>query len=306
MATIRICIRDIKKDTSKFQFRKVDFDPKRVEWLVENWDENSVDPLDVWQQGNDYYLISGHHRLEAMERLQIESAECRVHQCSEEDAQLLAMKSNANRLEYTDFEWSRIVTFLVQQGNSFTDCQKELAIELGQVKRYYYLRHLVGTDWERQYIPLDLKGRAGALAEFCEKNPLSVLELQSLFEVAINQHDLSTTQIKQLLKDVLKQKARETTDTGTLFDIADFSSRIITTVKERNFLDQCAAQSWWLYELLHKNQEHKFPPELKAEFTTALRKFYAYCVDAEEEEITPTRASGKDGRKLRLARPKAS
>jgi hypothetical protein len=296
---VSLAISTIQRDTSKFQFRSAPFVEKRVQWLVDNWNDAIVDPLDVWRFEGVDYLLSGHHRLEGGTRKGKKYLPARVHEITLQQAQDLALASNANRLAYTEFEYCRCVAFLKVQGKSFTEIAEQLSITVGMAKKYYGLRHLAGTDWERQFTTMDLASRAYAIGEYCEQHPLSSAEVQSLFELIVGR-DLKLREVNQLLRDLSNHKASAKTE-GTLFDLSGFTSNAAAVVKERNFLDQCAAETWWIYDLLDQKCEHEFPPELKAEFMRSLQKFYGYCVGSDDPNIIPQRASKKSGRSLRVA-----
>ncbi|MCU0551878.1 MAG: hypothetical protein MUC48_21270 [Leptolyngbya sp. Prado105] len=304
MQLIKLC--EIERDTSQFQFRSVEFDAHRVEWLINHWDDNKVDPLDVWEFGGKKYLLSGHHRYEAMTRKSIKSSLCRVHAFSTvEEAQDFALTSNANRLQYNDFEYSRGITFLMRRNLSISEAADRMTVTVGMAKKYYALRHLIGTDWETQYEPLDLASRAYEVGLFCEKTPLTPSDLQALFKVTID-NDLTVVQLKQLLRDLKKQREKvEQSKTEALFDVADFSTQVVRAVKERTFLDNVSAQVWWLHTLIQEEKQHQFPPELRGEFMRSLEKVYAYCAGSEDDRVIPVRANGK-GRKLRVNLEKAS
>jgi hypothetical protein len=294
-----LSVKAINRDTSRFQFRSQDFSEDRVQWLVENWSAAAVDPLDVWRTDEGDFLLSGHHRHETMIRLRIQECVCRVHTFSLEEAQTFALKSNATRLQYSDFEYSRCIAFLVDRGSSISEAANEMAISPGMAKKYYSLRHLVGTDWEMQAQALDLSARAFEIGQFCENTKLSRTDLQALFKVVVD-NELNAPQVRQLLRDIKRQR-EVVAQTGTLFDIGDFSSKAVRAVKERNFLDAAAAESWWLYCLLNKNSAgHEFPPDLKEDFLRELKRFYAYCIGSDDTEAEPTRATSK-GRKLRVS-----
>ena len=293
-----LSVQSISRDTSRFQFRSQDYSEDRVQWLIGNWNDAAVDPLDVWRTDDGDFLLSGHHRHEAMIRLEIKECVCRVHTFSLEEAQTFALKSNATRLQYSDFEYSRCIAFLVNRGSSMADAANEMAISPGMARKYYSLRHLVGTDWEMQATALELTARAFEIGQFCESSPLNRAELQALFKIVVG-NELNAPQVKQLLRDIKRQR-EVVAQSGTLFDLGDFSLKAVQAVKERNFLDMCSAQAWWLHELIQREQQHQFPPELRDEFMTALQKFYAYCVGSDEESVVPQRAATK-GRKLRVS-----
>jgi ParB-like nuclease domain len=299
---MQIPLNQIKRDTSRFQFRSSPFVEDRVQWLVENWENAKVDPLDVWEHGGDRFLLSGHHRYEAMLRLQYGKCECRVHTFSLEEAQMFALASNANRLEYSTYEYSRCINFLISvQKRSFTDAANSMSIKVGIAKKYYALRHLIGSSWEENDEALDLTSRAFLIGEFCETRKMTSLEIESLYKI-VTTNDLSLSQTRQLIRDIKRQLEKQrikAADGGSLFDMSEFSSGVVRAVKERDFLNTCSAQSWWLYELLQRSEEHEFPPELKEAFMAALIQFYSYCVGS-EEPVTPVRSTGK-GRNLKKA-----
>jgi hypothetical protein len=166
---VKLKVTAISRDTSRFQFRCVEFDESRVQWLVDHWNPEAVDPLDVWRTTEGDFLLSGHHRHEAMVRKHVERCECRVHTFSVEQARTFALKSNANRLSYSTFEYSRCIAFLVDElKQAISAAADEMTVSVGMAKKYYSLRFLVGTDWETQCEKLDLSSRAYELGGYCE------------------------------------------------------------------------------------------------------------------------------------------
>jgi hypothetical protein len=296
MSVLKLC--QIERDTSRFQFRSVEFNPERVDWLVANWDAKRVDPLDVWQSSDRYFLLSGHHRYEAMLRLGLTEAECRIQTCSLHEAQALALVSNAARANYTDYEYCRCITFLIAQGTSLVDASNQMALSPRMARRYYTLRHLMATDWEWQNESMDLTTRAFVVGEFCDKNPLTLGELQQLFQLVV-ENDLSVTQLKQFMHDLKDRLDRPASDSGGLFNLLDFSSNVVATVKERDWLNQLAAQLWWIYCLVEKKPEVDIPAELREPFIKELKRLHAYAVGSDDVNLEPQRASTK-GRKLRV------
>ncbi|MFN6538305.1 MAG: ParB N-terminal domain-containing protein [Nostoc sp. EkiNYC01] len=294
MKITRIRIQEIEKDTALFQFRSVDFDEERVQWLVANWKPEALDPIDIWltPEGRKF-LIAGHHRLESMIRRGDTSAPCRVHQISLQEAQMMALMSNANRLQYTSFEYARCVDFLIKKcGKNYQQAGESLAISEGMARKYHSLVLLLGTDWEVQTDKLDLLSRAFEVANFSENNPLTQTEIQSLFKITA-EHDLTANQIRQLLRDIRRQKNADSKTQETLFDLALFGDRTAKALKQRTFLDNCAAQTWWLYEMISSERHHVFPEDIKEPLMKELRRIYAHCIGSEEAEVVPVRATKK-------------
>lgn len=295
MKTTRVRLSEIEKDLSSFQFRSVAFDEERVQWLVANWKPEALDPLDIWLSPDGRkFLIAGHHRLEAMTRRADTSAPCRVHQIPLEEAQTMALMSNANRLQYTSFEYARCVDFLITKcAKNYQQSAESLAISEGLARKYHSLVHLIGTDWEVQTDKLDLLSRAFEVANFAQLYPLSQTEIQSLFKITA-EYDLTANQIRQLLRDIRRQKTEQQSENQvSLFDLASFGDRTAKALKERTFLDNCAAQTWWLYEMITRERHHVFPAELKEPLMKNLRRIYAHCIGSEESEVIPVRATKK-------------
>ncbi|MEH2467837.1 ParB/RepB/Spo0J family partition protein [Nostoc sp.] len=294
MKITRVRLSEIEKDIGLFQFRSVAFDEERVQWLVTNWKAEALDPIDIWlSPDNRKVLIAGHHRLEAMMRRGDTSAPCRVHQIGLEEARMMALMSNANRLQYTSFEYARCVDFLVNKcGKNYLQAAESLAISEGMARKYHSLVHLLGTDWEVQTDKLDLLSRAFEVANFAQTYALSQTEIQSLFLITA-QYDLIANQIRQLLRDIRRQKSQDAQTQANLFDLAAFGSRTAKALKERTFLDNCAAQTWWLYEMITSERHHIFPAELKEPLMKDLRRIYAHCIGSDEAEVVPVRATKK-------------
>lgn len=67
-----IPVKEILTDPGKFQNRDSDFSEESVERIVNNFDENQLDPITVWRnQDNEIYVLSGHSRLQAHKILDI-------------------------------------------------------------------------------------------------------------------------------------------------------------------------------------------------------------------------------------------
>ena len=86
----------IEVDPDRFQFRDAGVDERNVRRIAENFDERNFDPLLVWRDPADgrYFLLSGHHRLEAVRQLGHSSVPVRVIAGSEADAVGLASIAN--------------------------------------------------------------------------------------------------------------------------------------------------------------------------------------------------------------------
>ncbi|MCR9276178.1 MULTISPECIES: ParB/RepB/Spo0J family partition protein [Mameliella] len=104
-----------------FQFRHLETDEYHVRTLAEvPAGGNTLDPIAVWADpdSGELIVIDGHHRLAAYRQVQwSRKVPVRVHQCSLEDARLLALKENGKtRLPLTQQERSDAAWRLVCLG----------------------------------------------------------------------------------------------------------------------------------------------------------------------------------------------
>ncbi len=300
MQIVQVPVSQIKRDTSRFQFRTKFFDSTRVDFLVQNWDESILDPLDLWDIAGELYLLAGHHRLEAGIRKNVETLPCRIHKVSETKARTVALLSNANRLEYTAFEKSGCLEYLVNtDGLTLAEAARQMSISAGMAKKFFVLRHLKKTEWEVQSEGMDLLALAFEVGLFCDQNPLKIPELNSLFKVTVK-HKLSVPQLQQLFRDIKKHRSPKAVQ-GTLFDLSneELTDRVVSSVKQRSALNNVATYTWFLYELVQAEQEYAIPDEIKKPLIKQLKMLYAYCIGSDKAEETPKRAT-KEGRKLKI------
>lgn len=88
----------IKTDTKRFQNRKTEFSEASVERIVNDFDENKLDPIVVWRDPTNanIYVLSGHSRFEAHKRLGRDKIKARFFDGTESEAIRFA-KVDANR-----------------------------------------------------------------------------------------------------------------------------------------------------------------------------------------------------------------
>ena len=300
MQIVQVKVSQIQRDVSRFQFRSKDFNQQRVDFLVENWDKSILDPLDLWEKDGALYLLAGHHRLEAGIRKGEETLPCRIHRVSESKARTVALISNANRLEYTAFEKSGCLEYLVNvDGLTLTEAARQMNLSPGMAKKFFVLRHLKKTEWETQAEGMDRLALAFEVGLFCDQNKLKIPELNSLFKVTVK-HDLSVSQLQQLFRDIKKYRSPKAEQT-LLFDLSSeqMTDRIVATVKQRSALNNVATYTWFLYELVKEQKQYSIPDDIKTPLITNLRRLYAYCIGSEKDQEIPKRAT-KEGRKLKI------
>lgn len=285
----RVPLSQIQVDAGRFQFRASTVDMKRVEQLAANWDEASLDPIDLWQSADSgLFLISGHHRYYAALKRSIADLPARIHVMSANDAQLYALKSNANRVEYSAFEKAKCLTYLIEkEGYSREDCAKTMNLSsTDMVRKYYSLRIFEGTRW------LDFLDKPGVLAiafevgSNCEKNPMTTAELDKVLEIIIA-NDLGITQVRQLFRDL--EDCLAVSSTPGLFDTDQFTSRVVRAVRQRDALNQLAAATWWLYELIKRDENYQVPDLLRVTLLILLEQLYAFCIGSEQAREIPNR-----------------
>lgn len=96
-------IAKIKTDEASFQSRD-NLDEGRVTHLVDNFDKNKLDPIVVYKKGEDYTVLSGHHRFEAMKRMGEENIPVKVFDGTEQEAKDFAKDSNTLSKQETPTE----------------------------------------------------------------------------------------------------------------------------------------------------------------------------------------------------------
>lgn len=302
MKTKKLKLSEIERDTAKFQFRKTDFSPSQVEWLVDNWNESILDPLDIWLFENKYYVLSGHHRYEAALRLKKATLDCRIHECDLGVAQLIALTSNANRLEYSTFEKSYCMEFLIDnQKQTFEEAIKQLpGVSVWLARRLYHLKYLRGTSWEENIDKLNIAPQAFEVGLFCKTTPLSKNEIECLYRVVTDQQ-ISGNHLLEFLKDIRAWKEKHQKSTpeqaqGLLFNVEEFTNEafaeIVSTSIKRTNQGDLALQIWWVYTLIQR-PDNQIPSALIDSLLPLLRKVYAITVNSENEEEEPVRNARK-------------
>lgn len=62
-------VKDVHTDVERFQPRGTDFSPESVEKIVNNYDDNKLDPVVLYNDNGKQYVLAGHSRLEAHKQL---------------------------------------------------------------------------------------------------------------------------------------------------------------------------------------------------------------------------------------------
>ncbi|WP_341864308.1 ParB N-terminal domain-containing protein [Gymnodinialimonas sp. 57CJ19] len=111
----------MRTNTDTFQFRHFPYDQHHVDALVKALKTaGELDPMTLWRDPhtNELVIVDGHHRFEAYRQAgHRRQVRARVHECSVEQAQLLALKENGKtRLPLTHAERSDAAWALVCLG----------------------------------------------------------------------------------------------------------------------------------------------------------------------------------------------
>lgn len=131
---------EINIDESRFQNR-TELDGDLLEYIKKNWDENELDPVVIWKDGNGKaYLLAGHHRLEAAKQLGKTHIDSRYFIGDEAQAIKYAKeKSNANRTMEADFDRAKLYRKMREEGKGKKEISEALQRE---GKNKVYIEHL--------------------------------------------------------------------------------------------------------------------------------------------------------------------
>jgi ParB/RepB/Spo0J family partition protein len=274
----------------RFQFRTEPFNQEKVDWMVANWNNDILDPIDVWHdEDGKHWLISGHHRLAAATQLQAEKIPARVHRVTLNEARMMAMASNANRLQYTPIEYCNCMEFLVDvEQMTKAAAAEKLTVSPTLAAKYYSLRHLKNTDWEAHLHVAHIAVLGYEVAALCEKHPCTPTELNSILNLILT-HELRLAQVTRLVNDMRKAKSAPVAEQANLFDISSYSAdRVAQVIHERTYTDKLWQRVWFMYKLLENPADGcDIPEDIAEPLKLQLRRLNAYLTDAEESEVIP-------------------
>lgn len=115
----------IKVDTDRFQNRETDFSEKTAQAVAENFDPNKFDPIVVWRDPKDNnaeYVLSGHSRLEGMNRRSAPETPVRYFKGTEQQAINFA-RLEANRLNAPETFGETLSAYKAALANQYTKKQ---------------------------------------------------------------------------------------------------------------------------------------------------------------------------------------
>lgn len=108
-------IGNVYTDTKRFQPR-ASLSEQKVMAIVDNYDPRKFDPIVVWQDRGKYYVLAGHHRLAAAERLKLKTVPVRIYNGTEAEAIAYAWTSNVATRAQTNAENARYLRKLRKEG----------------------------------------------------------------------------------------------------------------------------------------------------------------------------------------------
>lgn len=89
-------------------------------------------PLDVFYDGDNYWLADGFHRIQAAEKAGLDEIACEVHQGTQQDAQWFSFGANkSNGLRRTNQDKQRAVKTALQHPSGATVSDREIARHIG-------------------------------------------------------------------------------------------------------------------------------------------------------------------------------
>lgn len=102
-------LKDINTDTKRFQNRSK-LNKEVLDQIIKNYNPQKLDAVVIWKdKNNKYYLLAGHHRLEATKKLNLKTIPARIFTGSEKEAIKYAkVESNSNRSLETPLERANI------------------------------------------------------------------------------------------------------------------------------------------------------------------------------------------------------
>lgn len=110
-------VKNISTDPKRFQPR-ADFSEEKVSQIMRTFNPTALTPLTLWRDPatKQYYVLAGHHRLEALRRLGWKDAPVRIFKGTESEAIDFAWTSNVRGRQQTAAENSRYLRKLTEQG----------------------------------------------------------------------------------------------------------------------------------------------------------------------------------------------
>lgn len=140
-----------------------------------------VTPLIVRRtDGGKYQIISGHHRFEAAERLELLTVPCIIRNISNNEAFQIVTESNIQRDRMLPSEYGRIFTVYMQKRQDIDMTSKEIADKFGISSKtmYRYLNVASLIPELREYADSGkiLLAAADIISSFSTENQMSVFE----------------------------------------------------------------------------------------------------------------------------------
>lgn len=113
--------------------------PEKVEQIkFSARDIGIITPLIVRKRGEMYQIISGHHRYEAAKELELLSVPCLVRDVKDEEATLLVVESNIQRMKLCPSEYGAIFCIYLAKRKDMDMSVQEIAGKFGISKKTMY------------------------------------------------------------------------------------------------------------------------------------------------------------------------
>lgn len=132
----------IRVDPDRFQFREGGVDPRNVQRIVDEFDERMLDPLQVWRdpESGELFLLSGHHRLEALRQMGREQVPVRIFEGDEAAAIDAATRANMRDAQTTLLDEMKSFRYSAEQGKTAAEIAKPAG------RRQSYVEQVLALD----------------------------------------------------------------------------------------------------------------------------------------------------------------
>lgn len=177
--------------------------------IVQNYNPNRFDPIKVWHRPDDdaYVVISGHHRLEASRRLNLENIPATVVEGDLAEAKRVARQSNSiTALKPT--EYGRAVRAEMDEGVNINQAAATHKLKRADAERYV----------RSTYMPDDLQelldngqlkiSQASLLGEAVQDGTMSTADVQSFYRNRMLTREYTDGQLKNVLDGLRHHKAQ--------------------------------------------------------------------------------------------------
>lgn len=155
-------------------------------------DVGIITPLIVRKIGDQYQIISGHHRYMAAKELNFLAVPCVIREISDEEAVQLVAESNIQRVKLTPIEYAEIYSRYMERKSDIDMTVQEIAEKFNTSKKslYRYIKVLDLTEEMRDLVNKEMISvdTAEIFCNFSEENQAAVCEFVNQNNKKINRN----------------------------------------------------------------------------------------------------------------------